>query len=108
MQFTQLGDAVHAARYLFAEGLPDLIERHLGVFQRVVQQTGLETNHIHLHVGQDQRDIQRMDHIRLARIANLVFMSFRSQPVSLFKLRKVVLGTEQTHLLLELGVQLLD
>jgi hypothetical protein len=108
MQFAQLGDAVHAARHFFAESLPNLIDRDLGVFNDVVQQAGFEADHVHLHVGQDQRDIQRMDQVRLARFTNLVLMGIRGHAVSLFQLRQVVLGPEQAHFLLKLSVQLLD
>ena len=67
VQLAELGDAVDAAGHLVAELLADLIEADCGVFDDVVQQAGFEADHVHLHVRQDQRDLQGMDHVGLAR-----------------------------------------
>ena len=74
LQFAQLGDAVDAARHFGAEFLLDLVQAEAGVFDGVVQQPGDQADHVHLHVGQDQGDVQRMDHVRLARFAHLALV----------------------------------
>ena len=47
--------------HLVAKLFPDLIQAELGVLHGIVQQPGFDTNQVHLHVGQDQGDVQRMD-----------------------------------------------
>ena len=108
MEFAELGDAVHAARHFFAEFLADLVQAKAGVFHGVVQQARFQAHQIHLHVGQDQGDVERVNHVGLARHALLIFMRFRRPAVSFFKLGEIVLGPKHTDLLLELGVKLLD
>ncbi len=108
MQLAQLGHAVHAARDFFAELLADLIQAEGGVLHRVVQQAGFQAHQVHLHVGQDQRDLERMNHVGLAGLAQLAFVRVGRDPIGFFELRQIVLRTQHPDLLLELGVELLD
>jgi hypothetical protein len=74
LQLAQFGDAVHARRHFGAELFLDLFQAEAGVFHRVVQQPRDQADHIHLHVRQDHGDVQRMDHVGLARFAHLVLV----------------------------------
>ena len=108
MEFTELGDAVHAARHFFSEVFPDLVEADACVLHGIVEQARFQTHQIHLHVGQDQSDVQRVNHVWLAGYALLILVRLRCHPVSFFELSEIVLGPKHTDFLIELGVQLLD
>ena len=108
MEFTELGDAVHATGHLFAEVFPDLVQADACVLHRIVEQAGFQTHQIHLHVGQDQGDVQRVNHVGLARYALLILVRLRRDAVSFFELGEIVLGPKHTDFLIELGVKLLD
>ena len=67
VNFADLGDALDDVGHLFAEFLADVDDGDRGVFDRVVQQAGGNGDRVHLHLGEDERDFQRMDEIGLAR-----------------------------------------
>ena len=69
VQLAELGDAVHAARDFVAELFADLFDRDAGIFDDVVQQPGLQRHHVHLHVGENERDLNRVRHVCLTRVA---------------------------------------
>ncbi len=92
VEFAELGDAVDAARHFLSEVLADLIQADARVFHRIVEQAGFEAHQIHLHVGQDQGDIQRVNHIRLARYASLTLVRLRRHPEAFSSWVKSSLG----------------
>ena len=92
VELAQLGDAVDAARHFLAEAFPDLVEGDAGVFHDVVQQAGLDADHIHAHVGQDVGDHERMHHVRLAGVAQLAFVMFGGEAEGFFDRGEIVFG----------------
>ena len=48
-----------------------LLERGQGVFDDVVEQPGGDADSVELHVGEDVGDLERMDQVGLARMADL-------------------------------------
>ena len=67
----QLRDAVDQARDLVAELLGDLLAGDRGIFDDVVQQRGRDRLVVHLEIGENAGDGQRMLDVRLARGAPL-------------------------------------
>ena len=67
----QLGDPFDDVRDLGAEQLADALDRRLRVLDDVVQQAGGDGHDVELHVGQLIGDLERMDEVRLARVADL-------------------------------------
>ena len=68
----QLGDAVDEQRDVVAELGGDLLERRLGVLDRVVQQRRDDHRGLGAQLGADARDPQRVHDVGLARLAHLV------------------------------------
>ena len=64
-------DTLDDVRDVVAEGLANSLDRRQGVFDDVVQQAGGHAHDVELHVRQDVGDFERMDEIRLARMADL-------------------------------------
>jgi len=108
LQLAQFGDAVHARRHFGAELFLDLFQAEAGVFHRVVQQPRDQAHHVHLHVGQDHGDVQRMDHIGLARLAHLIFVRIGGAAVGFFEESEVFFRPQRKDLLLQLGIELID
>ena len=108
VEFTQLGDAIHAAGHLIAEFLADLVEADAGVLDRVMQQAGFQAHHVDLHFGEDGGHVQRVQHVRLARGAELALVRFGRKLVGSPERRYIVFGAEFPHPALELGIELLD
>ena len=71
----ELRDAVDEPRDLLAELLGDLLAGDRRVFDDVVQQRGRDRLTVHLELGQDAGDGQRVLDVRLARGAPLTFVS---------------------------------
>ena len=92
LHLAQFGDAVHAVRDFVAELLPDVFQGADGILDHVMQQARFEAYEVHVHFRERQGDVQRMDDVRLARIAVLALMASHGEPVSLFKLEKVLAG----------------
>ena len=79
VDLAQLGDAVDAARHFVAEILLNVRRGDAGVFDDVVQQSGLDADDIHPHSGQDLRHGKRMAHVGLARSAHLPCVILRCE-----------------------------
>ena len=67
---TELGDAVDQVRDPAPERRADLLLGDIGVLHRIVKQSGRKGFAIDLHPGEDDCDLDRMDHVRLARLAD--------------------------------------
>ena len=67
-----LGDAVDQGGDFVAEELAHLVERGHRVFDHVVQQAGNDRGQVELELGDDERDVERMGDVRLARLALLL------------------------------------
>ena len=64
--FVELGDALDDVRDLFAEATGDLLRGDVGVFDSVVQKSSSNRGGVHLQVGEDLRDFERVNDVRLA------------------------------------------
>ena len=84
---------------LLAKFFADVDDGNGGVFDRVVEQSGGNGDRVHLHLGQNQRDFERMNQIRLARGPGLTFMMFQRIIVGLLDDGEIVLGAALLHLL---------
>ena len=62
--FDDVGDVL-------AEGVADALDGGEGVLDDVVEEAGRHADDVQLHVGEDVGDLERMDQIRLARMAHL-------------------------------------
>ena len=102
----QLGNAVHAARHFLAEVLSNLIERDRSVLHQIVQQAGLEANHVHLHVRQNVRHRQRMRDILFARFAFLVFVRRSCEAVGPIECFQILFGPVPANLPFQAAKQL--
>ena len=97
VNFADLGDAFDDVRDLLAEFLANVDDGDRGVFDRIVQQSGGHGDRVHLHFGEDERDFQGMDEIRLAGGAALAFMMFQGVIVGLLDDGEIVLRTVLLH-----------
>ena len=61
LDFVELGDAFDDVGDLLAEALFDLFGGDVGVFDGVVQQAGGDGGGVHLELGEDEGDLERMD-----------------------------------------------
>src|SRR5688572_5517399 len=71
LHLAQFGYAVYAMRHFIAEKLANLLDLDPGVLNDVMEQAGFESHQIEIHVGQQMRDLKRMQQVRLARVALL-------------------------------------
>ncbi len=71
VDFLQLRDAVDQIAHLLAELLPHLIERHLGVLDRVVEQGGGQGGGLRAELGEDESHGERVGDVGLAALARL-------------------------------------
>ena len=92
VDLAELGDAIDAARHFFTEVLLNIRGGDAGVFDDVVQQAGLDADHIHAHLGQNLRHGERMHEVGLARIAQLALMILSREMESFLDRGEVVLG----------------
>ena len=92
IDLAQLGDAIDAARHFFAEVLLNVGGGDGGVFDDIVQQAGLDADHVHAHVGEDLRHRQRMHQIGLAGRALLAGVIPGREGVGLLDGGDVVFG----------------
>ena len=58
-------------RDIGAEQLLDALDRRLRVLDDIVEQARGDRHHVELHVGEQVRDLERMDEVGLARMAHL-------------------------------------
>ena len=93
----QLGDAFDDVRNLLVEPPGDLGAGDVGVFDCVVQQAGGDGGRIHLEVGEDLADLQRMDDVGLARGAALSLMLLDAEGPGAADEVEVVVGTIVVH-----------
>ena len=108
IELGELGHAIHAARHLFAELFANLLDGHAGILHHVVQQTGLDGDRIHAHVGEDESDGGRVDHVRLAGIARLPLVPLAGEAECPVESRQIVLGTVVAHPGFQLATQPLN
>ena len=66
-----LRDPLDDVRHVVAEGLADSLDGGEGVLDDVVEQAGGDADHVQLHVGQDVGDLEGMDEVGLAGMADL-------------------------------------
>ena len=66
-----LGHPLDDVRDVVAEGLADALDGGERVFDDVVEQPGGDADHVELHVGEDVGDLERMDEVRFAGMADL-------------------------------------
>jgi hypothetical protein len=81
-EVADLGHAVHEVRDFGAEVLVDVFGRGQGVFDDVVQEAGADRDDVHLHLGQNPGDRERVDEVRLARLAHLILVLAGRKDVS--------------------------
>ena len=62
-------------------GLLDPLGRGEGVLDDVVEQAGGDRHHVHLHVGEDRRDLERVHEVGLAGVAHLSLVLERREDV---------------------------
>ena len=93
IDLAQFGDAIDAARDFIAKVLLDVGAGDGGVFDDVVQQSGLDADDVHPHAGEDPRHGERMAHVGLARRSLLSGMILRRELVGLLDGRQIVFGT---------------
>ena len=74
VDLADLGDALDDVGDLLAEFLADVDDGDRGVFDRVVQQAGRDGDRVHFHFGENQRNFQGMNQVRLAGGAGLAFV----------------------------------
>ena len=76
-----LGDAFDDVRDLRAEELGDTLGGGQRVLDDVVEQTGGDRDHVELHVGQEVGNFERVNQIRLPRMADLSLVLERGEDV---------------------------
>ena len=108
VELAQFGDAVHAPRHLFAEDLADLLDGGAGILDHVVQQAVCQAHQVHLHVGQNVGDLERVNHVWLAGLAGLVLVPFSGELEGAEERRQVLARARFTDLVLELLEELID
>lgn len=97
IDFAELGYAIDALRDFIAEVLLDVRGGDGGVFDDVVQQPRLDTDHIHAHPRQNASYGQRVAHIGLARRPFLTGVVLRGELVGLLDGSEIVLRTRFPH-----------
>ena len=88
----KLGDAIDQTGHGIAELGAALIERIVGVLNRVVQQAGGHNQRSHAEIGKNLRHGQRVDDVRLARFAPLRRMLLDRTLISALKNAYVLIG----------------
>ena len=66
INLADLGDAFDDVRYLLAEFLANVDDRHRCVFDGVVQQAGSSRDGVHLHFSEHKSNFEWVDKIRFA------------------------------------------
>ena len=92
VELAQLGDPVDAAGHLVAELLADLFDRRGGVFDHIVQESGLEADHVHVHVGELAGDQQGMGHVGFAGDPGLAEVAVGREAIGAFQGRQILFG----------------
>ena len=94
LDLVQLGDAVHQVRDLVTEVGGGVLQRVVGVLDRVVQQRGHQRGGVHAQVGQDGRDRQRVGDVRIAGLAELPVVRLLGDLVGALDQLQVGLGMQ--------------
>ncbi len=92
-----LGEAVDEGADLGAEGLVDLLQRRLGVLDRVVQHRRRDGGVVELQVGEDGRDFEGMAEEQVAGSPLLVAMRHHGIHISAVEKRLVGRGVVALH-----------
>ena len=111
LDLVELGDAFDDVGDLLAEALFDLLGGDVGVFDGVVQQAGGDGGGVHLELGEDQADFERMDGVGLAGGSLLAFVLLQAEGPGPADDIEVVAGAVLVDLLEqagEFGVDLRD
>jgi hypothetical protein len=66
VQLGQFRNAIDAPSDIVAEALPYIFDGNYGVFDRIVEESGFETNQIHRHITEDMGHFEGVSHIGLA------------------------------------------
>ena len=90
--FIKLGNAVHKRGNRITELFLYLFKGAIGVFYRIVQKAGNNRSTVHLQIGKDMRDLDRMRDVWFAGLPELAFMSFLRHGVSLVEQLKITDG----------------
>ena len=77
----ELGDPFDDVRHVGAEELADPLDRRLRVLDDVVEQAGGDGHDVELHVGEQVRDLERVDQVRLPGMADLSLVLERRENV---------------------------
>ena len=107
IQLAQLGNAVDAARDFFAEGFANVIDLGAGVLYHVVEQAGLQADHVHVHLRKLACHQQRMNHVGLAGKALLLFVPLRGEPVGALEWFQILVGPQSMHQIPEVEIEVL-
>ena len=81
IEFGYLGETVDQVRDLRSKVLFDLFGRGVGIFDDVVKETGGDADWIQVELGQDVRNFERMNEIRLSGLSGLAAMLTRRKQV---------------------------
>ena len=107
IQLAQLGNAIDQ-RATSSPNFFHFVESGGGVLDYIVEQTGFQAHHVHVHVGQLQGDHERMDHVGLARNALLAEVAGRGELESFAEGGQVFIRPQRMHSPLQLGVKRAD
>ena len=89
VELLQLGQSLDQLAHFRSEEIVDLLAGSAGILDRVVQQGRGDRGLVHVHVGEDRGDFERMREIGVARGALLVAMLLHGIDVSLVEQRLV-------------------
>ncbi len=103
IDFADLGYTLDDVGNLFAELLANFNGGDRGVFDGVVEETGGDGDGIHLHVGENVADFERMHEVRFAGRAGLSGVMFLGKFVGFFYEIEIVVGTVLAQLLHQLA-----
>ena len=91
-KLTPLGNAIDQTGHGVAEFGAALIQRIVGVFHRVVQQAGCHHDRAHAQIRENLGNGQRVDDVRLARLAALGGVLDDGTPVGTVKNGQILIG----------------
>ena len=106
INFADFSYAFDDVSNLLSEFFANVDDSDRSVFDRIVQQAGGHCDRIHFHFGEDERNFQRMDKVRLSGGPALTFMIFQRIIVGFLDDGEIVLRTillHPLHQIAELG-----
>ena len=92
LDLADLGHTIDDVSDFRSKKLFDTVERNQRVLDNIVQKSDADRDGVHLHLGQQIRDLQRMRQVRLAGRAHLSLMFFRGKYVGAAHKFEVVPG----------------